>query len=336
MANTLVLPRRRLLGLAALSPLAAAAATAAPYTADGPARTRALAAKGVLLDLALAGKRLVAVGERGHVLLSDDQGKSWRQAKAVPTRTTLTSVFVASERQLWATGHGGMVLGSADAGDSWTVAAGKADGPDVLMAVRVGADGHGLAVGGFGVALATADGGKTWKPHTLIDGEAGERHLNRIVVTPAGTWLVAAEGGHVLRGTGGTGGIAGMNWAAVKTPYAGSLWTGTALAGAAGTAGGVLMGGMRGNLVRSTDDGKTWQHQPVAGAGSFTACTLLADGRLLLVGVDGTVVLGDAAAAQFKLQQLDDRATLTGVAALPGGALVAASMAGARALELPK
>ncbi len=98
----------------------------------------------------------------------------------------------------------------------------------------------------------------------------------------------------------------------------------------------VLMGGMRGNLVRSTDDGKTWQHQPVAGAGSFTACTLLADGRLLLVGVDGTVVLGDAAAAQFKLQQLDDRATLTGVAALPGGALVAASMAGARALELPK
>ena len=54
---------------------------------DGPARVRAGALRSTLLDVASAGQRLVAVGERGHVLLSDDQGKTWRQARTVPTRT---------------------------------------------------------------------------------------------------------------------------------------------------------------------------------------------------------------------------------------------------------
>src|SRR5690349_8937389 len=47
-----------------------------------PAR---LAAKSLLLDVARAGSRLVAVGDRGHVLLSDDEGGTWRQV-IVPTR----------------------------------------------------------------------------------------------------------------------------------------------------------------------------------------------------------------------------------------------------------
>jgi hypothetical protein len=71
-------------------------------------------------------------------------------------------------------------------------------------------------------------------------------------------------------------------------------------------------------------------------AGSITGCVALADGRPLLVGVDGTVLVGDAAAGSFKLQQLDDRATLTAVARLDGGTLVAAGMAGVRTLEVPK
>ena len=317
--------RRNLLALIAFG--MPAAASAAPYAADGPARIRALATKGVLLDVALAGARLVAVGERGHVLLSDDEGRSWRQAKAVPTRTTLTAIHATHERQLWACGHGGVIVTSADAGETWAVAAGRAEGPDVLLAIRVQPDGHGLAVGSFGVAQRSADGGRTWKGATLLDGEAGERHLNRIVVTAAGTTLIPAEGGHVLRGTGRPG---ALGWEAVKTPYAGSLWSGCQLAG-----GMLVLGGMRGNLVKSSDDGRSWQHQPVAEAGSFTGCLALPDGRPLLVGVDGTVVVGDAAAASFKLQRLDDRSTLTAVVRHADGTLVASSLAGMRTLQLP-
>jgi photosystem II stability/assembly factor-like uncharacterized protein len=311
---------------------AAAAASAgevraAPYAIDGPARARAGALRSTLLDVAAAGPRLVAVGERGHVLLSDDQGKTWRQAKAVPTRTTLTCVHATDAQTLWSAGHGGVILRSADGGEQWSLAQGQADGADVLLSIRVEPDGRGLAVGGFGIALATADGGTTWQARTLLEGEAGERHLNRLFVSPAGTWLIAAEAGQVLRSTD-----RGANWAAVKTPYAGSLWSGLALRGEPGK-GVVLAGGMRGNIVRSSDDGASWTHLPVPGAGSLTGATLAADDRPVFVGVDGTVVQGDAAGAQFRLQRLDDRATLTAVVTARGGALIAASAGGMRRIE---
>ena len=319
------LTRRQILLAAAAFP----SAHAASYNADGPAKVRAGAIKATLLDLAVAGKRLVAVGERGHVLLSDDEGKTWRQAKAVPTRTTLTCVHATDANTLWAAGHGGMILRSADAGETWSIVTGSADGPDVLLCIRVDADGRGLAMGGFGIALATADGGKTWKPVSLLPGEAGEKHLNRLFVSSAGTWLIAGEGGQVLR-SADRGDPAAMKWTAVKTPYNGSLWTGLAL-----PSGALLACGMRGNVVRSADDGLTWKHLPIADAGSFTGAAVLADGRPVLVGVDGTFVVGDAAGESFRLRRLDDRATLTATVALPGGGLVAASPAGPRQLEAP-
>ncbi|MGS0744275.1 hypothetical protein ACVBEF_21080, partial [Glaciimonas sp. GG7] len=42
-----------------------------------------------------ADKRIVAVGDHGVVMLSDDEGKTFRQAKAVPVRSTLTAVSFA-------------------------------------------------------------------------------------------------------------------------------------------------------------------------------------------------------------------------------------------------
>lgn len=295
---------------------------AAPYAADGPAHLRAGALRGVLLDVTAAGARLVAVGERGHVLLSDDQGKSWRQAKAVPTRTTLTCVHASDARTLWAAGHGGLIMTSADAGESWTVATGKADGPDVLLAIRVDGTGRGLAVGGFGIALQTGDAGRTWAQVVLVDGEAGERHLNRIFVSARGAWLIAAEGGQVLRQ-----GAPGERWQAIKTPYNGSLWGGIALGER------LLACGMRGNLVISGDDGRSWTHQAIAEAGSFTAAAALADGRAALVGVDGTLVVAEPGLEKLRFHRLEDRATLTGVVALPSGSLVAATTAGMRLVD---
>lgn len=297
---------------------------AAAFAVDGPARTRPLATKSVCLDLARAGERLVAVGERGHVLLSDDRGKSWRQAAEVPTRTTLTALHATDATTLWAAGHGGIILNSTDGGERWRVATGKAEGPDVLLAIRVEADGRGLAVGGFGVALATRDGGKSWKSRPLLPGEAGERHLNRVVVTATGVWLAAAEGGHVLRSSD-----RGDSWTAIKTPYAGSLWCGLLLGD-----GTVLLGGMRGNVVRSRDDGKSWSHQVIPEAGSLTAMAELPDRRALLVGVDGTLVTASAGAETFAFRRLDDRATLTGVIPLSTREVILASMAGMRTVSL--
>ena len=51
------------------------------------------ASSSLLLDIARTDTGFVAVGERGHVLLSAD-GKNWKQT-SVPTRSTLTTVFRA-------------------------------------------------------------------------------------------------------------------------------------------------------------------------------------------------------------------------------------------------
>ena len=71
------------LGLqAVLSPAVSQAAAAMPGPLRQPAGMTARAARGMLTRVVRAGDRLVAMGERGLVVLSDDGGKQWRQARA--------------------------------------------------------------------------------------------------------------------------------------------------------------------------------------------------------------------------------------------------------------
>ncbi len=73
----------------------------------------------VLIDVERAGTRLVAVGERGHVLYSQDHGASWQQAQ-MPFRRMLTGVAFADEQRGWAVGHQSMVFHTRDGGATWT------------------------------------------------------------------------------------------------------------------------------------------------------------------------------------------------------------------------
>src|SRR5215469_14097420 len=75
----------------------------------------------LILGVAHAGPRLVAVGARGMVLLSDDDGTSWRQAKTVPVRSTLTAVSFIDSKSGWAVGHDGAILATNDGGETWTL-----------------------------------------------------------------------------------------------------------------------------------------------------------------------------------------------------------------------
>ncbi len=85
---------------------------------DTNAMETELAPNTLLLDVATAGKRLVAVGQRGHIIYSDDDGNSWSQAQ-VPVATLITSVTFADEKNGWAVGHGAIILNSQDGGETW-------------------------------------------------------------------------------------------------------------------------------------------------------------------------------------------------------------------------
>lgn len=85
---------------------------------DSPAIQSHKTISSLLLDVVSTGERLVAVGERGHIIYSDDNGISWMQAD-VPVMTTLTAVHFPDTSNGWAVGHDAVVLRTRDAGVTW-------------------------------------------------------------------------------------------------------------------------------------------------------------------------------------------------------------------------
>jgi len=293
---------------------------------DGEAVISRLAPESLLLSVARAGKRLVAVGEYGDVVLSDDNGVTWRQATKVPSTVTLTSVFFIDDKTGWAVGHDTLVLVTKDGGETWTKQNGGGASENALLSVYFKDATHGWAVGAFNYTIQTDDGGKTWKDRkTLIpissttnDGsaekskadpyaaaEGDENHLNSMFAGPdANTIFVAAEAGAVYRSTDG-----GLNWSKILTGYAGSFWGG--LTAKDGT---VYVTGMRGNIWKSVDRGETWSKLDTSGADQSIAGGIqLSDGSLVFVGLGGQVLYSNDGAT-FTLTYRPDRVGLNAVA----------------------
>src|SRR5690242_5358487 len=130
-----------------------------PVRAAEPAR---LAARGLLIAIAPAGQRLVAVGDRGIIVLSDDRGASWRQAQYVPTQALLTGVCFLDTQHGVAVGHDEVILITADGGSHWqrTHYAPEAQRP--LLDVWCGTAGQAIAVGAYSAYFSSADGGASW------------------------------------------------------------------------------------------------------------------------------------------------------------------------------
>ena len=70
--------------------------------ADEYSTESAKASQSLLIGAAHAGKRLVVVGDRGHILFSDDQGSTWTQAGTHPAAAHRR---VLPRRQAWLGGR---------------------------------------------------------------------------------------------------------------------------------------------------------------------------------------------------------------------------------------
>src|SRR5450830_548469 len=242
------------------------------------------AAKGLMIDVAHAGKRLVAVGDRGHILYSDDQGSTWTQAK-VPTRQLLTAVFFVDDRQGWAVGHDAQILASTDGGATWTQQYQDLKREAPLLDVWFNDAHHGLAVGAYGALIETTDGGKTWEDVSdRLDNE-DQFHLNAIAsIKDAGLFIVG-EQGSMFRSSDD-----GQTWEQVELKAArGALEFG--LSGATLLADGALVVvGNGGSVVVSHDDGQTFSVFNRPDRISLSAVTAAGNGNLVLVGQGGVRV----------------------------------------------
>jgi photosystem II stability/assembly factor-like uncharacterized protein len=271
-----------------------------------PAVRVAHATQAKMLAATRAGDRLVAVGDHGIVLLSDDGGKSHRQAKSVPIDATLTSVSFVDAKDGWAAGHWGAVLHTEDGGETWTQQRLESNQDRPLFAIHFFDSKSGVAVGLWSLVLVTADGGKTWQKVEMPIPEGAKKadlNLFSLFVDGQGRLFAAGEKGMVLRSDD-----RGQHWTYVSTGYKGSFWTGVVTA-----SGTILVGGLRGSLYRSTDDGRNWARVETQTRSSITALARV-DGDIVGVGLDGLVLRSQDAGATFKTDVRSDRSSLTALA----------------------
>jgi photosystem II stability/assembly factor-like uncharacterized protein len=256
-----------------------------------------MAAQALLLDVARAGSRMVAVGEFGHVLLSDDNGDSWRQAASVPTRNTLVGVSFIDNQTGYAVGHAATILKTVDGGENWALQYVERNGETPLFAVHFADAQNGIAVGGFSYTFETDNGGESWIQRSLVEDSYDDFHLNDVFADTKGNLYIPAEFGTVYKSRD-----RGQNWQAVETGYDGSFWGGLGLSN-----GDVLVFGMRGNVWRSANAGKSWKQVKTGTDQSVSGGTQLDDGRVVLAGLSGTVLVSKNGGKSFTNQPRPDR-----------------------------
>ncbi|MCP5129745.1 MAG: hypothetical protein H6985_09210 [Pseudomonadales bacterium] len=285
-----------------------------------PAEPSELAYKAPMFVIKKFGDRYFAAGDRGHIIYSDDHGKTWTQAE-VPVRSTLLDIFFVNPEQGWAVGHEGVILHSSDGGKTWEK---QYDGlrygtegiafykkmmeqdPDnelypimlgeMEFAVEQGADKpffgvvfydekHGHVAGAYGMLMVTYDGGKTWE-HRLHNAE--NENFNHIFdfspLPEQGRYFLSGEAGLLL--------IGDIN-AQTATRVHSVPWEGSFFATVAAADGAIVMGGLRGRMFRTADEGNTWTVVEKPPTSAIVAETRLTDNTLVAAGVGGEILVSD-------------------------------------------
>ncbi len=283
-----------------------------------------LASRSLLLDITATDSGYVAVGERGHVLLSSD-GKQWEQPaeKSVPTRATLTAV-TALGQDLWAVGHDSVIIHSADGGQHWQRQFFDPEREQPLMDVYFDNPEQGWAMGAYGLLLKTVDGGEHWEEILLSD--EFDFHLNGMARLSDGTRIIIAEAGNAWRKRPGD-----ETWSLLELPYPGSMFGVLTLPGDR-----LVAMGLRGHVLESVDHGETWYQNKTGSLANLFGGSLGPDGSLAIVGAKGTLLLRQADAVDFTLHEMDELGDLAGVLNLGGGHLIVVGERGVQAINTGK
>lgn len=343
--------KRLAAALAAAALPAWAADTPPPAAAlDRPALQSPKSPRMAILTVAQAGKRMVAAGERGIVIYSDDGGRSWKQAQT-PTSASLVAMRFADALSGWAVGHMGIVLHTADGGLTWDkqfdgaeaarlsleAAQKSGDARALQDAERLVADGADkpffdlcvldertlIIVGAYNLAFRSDNGGRTWTPWQ--DHVANPKALHLYAIHAVGDSLfIAGEQGLLLRSDD-----RGQRFAPIDSPYKGS-WFGLVGAGQ----GSLLAYGLRGNAYVTNDLGKHWQQVASGTPVSISAGTELADGRIALVSQAGEVLVSTDHGLNFTHLPQKTGLPLAAVAQGPDG-LIVGSLRGVLTMPLP-
>jgi len=291
-----------------------------------PSVLASLAEQSLLLDIVnINQKKLIAVGERGHILTSTN-GRDWQQV-ITPTQSTLTSVFFINELVGWAVGHDAIILKTIDGGNNWHIQYANPLAEKPLLDIVFKDPLHGVAVGAYGQFYRTIDGGETWLSEfhesflfeedieyleelKAEDEEAyfDEResilpHFNRIISDGRTTYLVG-EIGLIAKSND-----LGLTWEKFDEIYQGSFFDLSRT-----QQGNLLVAGLRGNVFRSLKNGTPWQVSQTGTSSLLNSIVLSDEGRIFILGNNGVILESNDDGYSFTLKvQPDGKSLIAGV-----------------------
>lgn len=322
-----------------------------------------LASRSLLLDITSKAGRIYAVGERGHILFSEDQGLGWHQAE-VPVSVSLTAVHFVDETNGWVVGHDGVILNSRDGGRSWQkqldgfqvnqmvvdhyrqqlekanaqadedleiiemaledAEAALQEGPSrPFLDVQFIGQRHGWAIGSYGLLFETVDGGETWVPRMERLENPDGLHLNTMLQTHRGELMIAGEAGLLFRSSDN-----GQSWQLLESPYDGSFYTLTELMPSQA----LLVMGLRGRGFRSDDRGESWIELDMATRATLTSALQLDSGELIAAGSSGNLSVSHDGGRQFRSRIQQGRRSYSGLVRDGAGGLILVGQGGISSL----
>lgn len=248
--------------------------------------------------------RLIAVGERGTILTSNDNALSWQEASVHPQRAvTLTGVAALSPQVLLAVGHDGWLLRSVDGGLTWNEVAYDQESGEPLLGVWSPGGERAVAFGSYGKFFESVDAGLTWVARTV---SAEGYHLNGMDGGADGKEMLVGEQGLVMLSSD-----SGQHWQTVPPFYNGSLFGVARMSDQRWVA-----YGMRGHVFVTENFGQSWQPVDLQSTNSLYGHVLFPDGSgLVLVGADSSLVHLDANVRLLDSTRRDGLGTLTSAVA---------------------
>jgi photosystem II stability/assembly factor-like uncharacterized protein len=291
-----------------------------------PAMQAPLASKSLMLDIIkINDKQLVAVGERGHILLSND-AITWRQAN-VPVRTTLTAVYFVDESHGWAVGHDATILYSQDGGENWVIQQFLPEKEKPLLDVTFKDSQQGIAIGAYGQLYRTNDGGQNWsfEFHDEFLLPEDREYLEELKQEDEEAYLDEQSSilahfnsifkdGRTLYMVGEVGLIAKSSDFAKKWLPFDEIYQGSFNDISRTQQGNLLVVGLRGNVFRSLKNGTPWKHIKTQTQALLNSIVLGDNGSIYVLGNNGVILKSDDDGISFSLDtQPDGKSLISGV-----------------------